>query len=290
MLILQLCLLSALKTNERAEINPTWSRLGYDGAQMNIADPADHASLWKRARAMLARACEEIGEPAALAALASLSNARRRRIAGMIALLECIVRKLLFAFASQLAREQRAGQAKPPRCETIPLKGMARTVAAPKRRPAPTPGAAQACLQSPSAKRKTAAPIDLACPESWRARFVLAPSRDRREARPIGALWVPAPPPPTAPLPREARCFTPAPLRLALRLEALRRVLADPEPMARRLARLMPRLCRRDPRASERYATAPARPHHPERFDARLVVEAISLAIYGVPEFSPDTS
>jgi hypothetical protein len=68
----------------------------------------------------------------------------------------------------------------------------------------------------------------------------------------------------------------PAPLRLARRLEALRRVLADPAPYVRRLARLLARL---RPAFAERYALAPSSSRYADDDDPRLLVEVMALAL-----------
>jgi hypothetical protein len=237
-----------------------------------ITDPATHANYWRRTRAMFARACEAIGDPAAIAALNGLTNTRRRQIARFISLLECIVRKLLFALASQLGPAPAKAEGAPSRTAGLP----ARIAPAPKAEP----------------QRGTP---DLTQPQTWRARFALAPPRDpcavpESRAPRIRALWGPSPPPAPPPPQRAPQRRIPAPLRLAFRLEALRRVIADPEPLARRVAQIFQRLQRRDPRAGERYVIATARPYFSDRDDARLIVEAMALAMYGVPLLQPDTS
>jgi len=100
----------------------------------------------------------------------------------------------------------------------------------------------------------------------------------------VRALWGPSPPAP--PPAQQQRRSAPPPLHLAFRLEALRRVIADPQPYVRRLARLMPRLRRRAPRAPERYATAPAHPHWVDAADPRLIIEVMALALCEAPAFA----
>jgi hypothetical protein len=67
--------------------------------------------------------------------------------------------------------------------------------------------------------------------------------------------------------------------RLARRLEALRRVLADPLPYAERLARLLVRLRRSFPEVTMRFAMAPARAVTADAEDPRLVLQATGLAL-----------
>jgi hypothetical protein len=66
-------------------------------------------------------------------------------------------------------------------------------------------------------------------------------------------------------------------LRLAIRFETLRRVLEDPAPHARRMARLMRRRAFRDPGAADRLAVAPAHSDFIDRVDHRLIVDAIAI-------------
>jgi hypothetical protein len=73
---------------------------------------------------------------------------------------------------------------------------------------------------------------------------------------------------------------------LALRFEALRRAIADPTPLARKLARTLPRLCRRYRDAALRYAVATARPYRSDQGDPRLIVEVMALALLVVPIFA----
>jgi hypothetical protein len=71
-----------------------------------------------------------------------------------------------------------------------------------------------------------------------------------------------------------------------MRIEALRRVLANPAPHVKRLAKALPKLCARDPRAAMRYANEPARPHRSDEADPRLVIEAAGLAMDAAPHAS----
>lgn len=232
------------------------------------ADPSILAPLWLRARAMFARARAAIGEPATIAARTALARDTRRDIAGWLARLESIVRKLLLAIAAGLVEEQRRNAG--PKLEIVRL--------------------AQPPMALPQNHRIDARPrpIDRTQPETWPARFALAPPRDPRvvpdsRAPRIRALWGPTPPAPAAPPPRAPRRATQPALRFALRLEALRRVLADPIPHAQRLARIFQRLSRRYPGAAPRFAIAPTRPCLADPVDPRLIVEAIAAAISAAP-------
>ncbi len=101
------------------------------------ADPATLASFWTRARAMLARVSDEIGAVETLAALTSLGRARHYLMAGCIALIETIVRKLLFAEAALRLRAD-TGVSQPPRgpcVEFVPLRQGASPAARVQRTP-----------------------------------------------------------------------------------------------------------------------------------------------------------
>lgn len=237
------------------------------------ADPATIAACWRRVRAMFARAADIVGAVERLARLVSLAPARRRAIAGCIGLIETIVRKLLLVEASAL----RAAEQSAPRANRGPQFEIVMLPAAPEARRAPAGSRAE-----PDA-------FDPAQPHTWRVRFQLAPPRDQLTVAAcngprIRPLWGPPPPPPTSRQP--AANVTPAPLRLALRMEALRRVIADPVPHVRRLLRTLPRLCRRNPGAAISYAIATARPHWVDPGDGRLIVEVMALALRVAPLFS----
>lgn len=221
----------------------------------------DLPALWRRLRAMFDRAAIVIGAPQTLARLTTLTRQRRHEIAGWIARLECIARKLIFAEAATLA---------PPAAPAL-------------RRVTQTSPTKPPCAPAP----------DLTQPHTWAARFKLAPPRDplavaAAHAPRIRALWGPTSPPACAP--PAATQAAPAPLRFAFRLEALRRVLDDPAPYARRLARVLCRLTRRFPQAAARYALVTARPHATDPLDPRLIVEAIAAAIGAAPARAADTS
>lgn len=239
-------------------------------------DPSTLSALWTRTRAMFARALAAIGEPQAIAARTALTRETRRDIAGWLARLESIVRKLLLALAAGLVQEQRASAARGPQL----VVWQPRIIARP----------AQSGSTHEHARQRV---FDRAHPETWSARFALAPPRDPRavpesRAPRIRALWGPTPPPP-APAPRPPRQVNEPALRFAVRLEALRRVLADPVPHAKRLARIFRRLSRRYPEAAPRFAIAPARPCFGDPEDPRLIIEAITAAMTAAPVFA-DTS
>jgi hypothetical protein len=69
----------------------------------------------------------------------------------------------------------------------------------------------------------------------------------------------------------------------------VRRVLENPLPHARRLARLIVRLRRRYPEIAMRFAMAPARAVSLDQADPRLVIDAMGAAIGGAFAFA-DTS
>lgn len=227
---------------------------------MHAATPSpDLSPLWLRTRAMFARAVSAIGSPAAVAAIARLTRTLRCDIAAWLCPLENIVRKLLLAeAASGAAAYESTGQARAFR---------------PRR--------------APSDRRETArAAMDSARPETWPARFSMAPPRDPRlvandRAPRIRPLWDQPPARPSPPRPRPPVDAEGA-FRLARRLEALRRVLEDPLAHARRLARLLSRLRRRYPEAAARLATAQTRACAIDREDPRLCVEAAGAAICAV--------
>jgi hypothetical protein len=218
---------------------------------------------------MCVRAVEAIGEPASLAVRSGLSRATKHGIAGWLARLESIVRKLLFALATALLSETRPSpqaqvRASPPRANNARSRAQASRA------------------------------IDLSAPQTWSTRFALAPPHDPRavpesRAPRIRALFGPTPPAPPPPAEPRARHITEPALRFAFRLEALKRVLADPLPYARRVARIFSRLLRRYPEAAHRYAVAPARPHASDEGDPRLIIDVLSLAMAAAHLF-PNTS
>lgn len=214
------------------------------------ADPVHIANVWQRVRAMFVRVADIVGAIPALAMCVALTSARRREIVSSIALVESILRKLIFIEAAKQCRAESK--------ITTP--------------PSPSWSAA-----GPSRAKA----FDPTQPQFWRVRFKLAPPDlyAREKSRAPRRLWG-ATPSASQPAPR-----TPEPLRLALRFEALRRAIADPAPHVRRLARILPRLCRRYHHAAERYAIAPARPSRCDPGDPRLIVEVIALALCVAPQF-----
>lgn len=253
---------------------------------MSITDPASIANIWTRVRSMFVRVSDIVGAIPALARLTLLHPSRQREIASAIALVETIVRKLIFIEAAEMQRNQPDQASRPPRLEPVtpsPKSWSAGLrLASSAKAPAKPACAAGATRPSPPA-------FDPTQPHTWRVRFKLCSPRDplacseSRGPR-IRALWGPSPPPPL-PAPKAKRRITPAPLRLAQRFEALRRAIADPLPLARKLARILPRLCRRYPQAAERYATATAHPHRTDEGDPRLIIDAIVLALVAAPSF-----
>lgn len=221
---------------------------------------------------MLARALAVVGDIASIAAFTSLAPAFRRQIIAWLCPLEHIVRKLLLADGAALHLAHRAEAARAPRVTKIAL-------AAPRR---------TADLQA-RIKAQTAA-LDPRRPETWSARFSLAPPRDplavgKANAPHIRSLFgasEPAPAPERARREREAE----TPMRLARRLEALRRVLADPRPHAERLARLLARAVRRFPEIARRYLFMPARTGDYDAHDPRLSIDALAQAFSAPAAFA----
>jgi hypothetical protein len=245
------------------------------------AIPATIADLWQRLRSMMTRASFIVGALPALAALASLTRRQHREIASCITCLEAIARKLILVAAAELHRAERDG-AKPKSLPQLEIVTPSPTSWSAGLRPASPAEAKSQCA-------KSAQSFDPTQPQTWRVRFKLAPPRDEAavpesRAPRIRALWGATPAPPQR-APSQPRDVTPAPVRLAQRFEALRRVVADPTPYARRLARILPRLCRRFSSAAERYAVAIGRPYAGDEGDPRLIVEAIALALCAAPIF-----
>jgi len=214
--------------------------------------------IWRRMRASFQRAVAEIGAPAVIAALSTLTRKLRRTIAERILRLEHLVRKLLLAEAVAIRRTT------PALCvaadaHKAPLTTSSFTAATPSARAQP----------------------DLTQPDTWSARFALAPPRDPRRvpealAPRLRSLWGPTPPEPPPPPQRAPRVFDEAetPFRLARRLEALRRVLENPAPYAVRLARLLTRLVRSHPEIVRTYALSPARTAYYDPIDPRVGIDA----------------
>jgi hypothetical protein len=314
----------------RAPIRPSRNavRLARMITSINLAEP----DLWARTRAMFARACAAIGEPAAIAANAALNKGLRRRIIAWLAPLEHIVRKLLIAEACALHCIAREAEKRRVRVELVPLRGLAMHWH-PQHTPSPSSGegagggvnrnnagganavrasgsrtSANCAHSHPSSlhpipqspplagrggasaapsrsSARTSRAIDLARPESWRAKFAFAMPRDPRfvpdaRAPRIRALWGPDPAPEPEPPPRAPRILRAedAPFRLARRFEALRRVLENPAPYARKLAQLLARAVERRRCAAQRYVIAPARTDDYDPRDHRLRLDAMGAA------------
>lgn len=232
---------------------------------MSVDGPSSTSPLWRRARAMFERAQKAVGAPASIAAITDFSTHLRRCVLTWLALMEHVVRKLLFADAARLG--------------AVPGAVLAREgwVNSEDRSPPRAP--------------------DPSNPAGWRACFRLAPPRDHNLV-PAGCGPRIRSLAPDAPLWRSEACkavasaaaeASPLAFRLARRLEALRRVLADPAPHARRLARLLHRLRRRHPEIFLRYASAPARTAGYDPEDPRFGLECLSQAYAAEPLFR-DTS
>lgn len=227
--------------------------------------PPDTTLLWERLRALFARVIAAIGAPAVIAAL-TLAPGLGAEIVRQLALVEILARKLLLADAVALLPPPQRG----PRLVITPLRSSGLyTVKPTRRRPSP---------------RTQANAIDTTKPETWPARFALALPRDprvvqeRRVPR-IRALWgdtpAPAPPPPApAPRRRQSEAF-----RIARRAEALRRMLNDPAPYARRLARARGVGVARSREIITRYALRAPRRFVGDERDPRLTIDIFSAAI-----------
>lgn len=179
---------------------------------MTNTNPAPNdpiAKLWQFARALVSDAMHAFGAPAEVAR--TLSRFARHALARRLRALETLAMKLLLVEAARLAPVPPASS----------RHANAKTVAA---------------KRTDAAGRKPAVPpVDPARPETWRVRFELRmPRAHERAARPrqpsarMAALRACAPD--TARERAKAE-------KLARRLEALRRVVADPLPHARRLRR-----------------------------------------------------
>jgi len=231
---------------------------------MQLADET-LSQLWIRARASFARIIAAHGAPAVVAALIGLAHTQRREIGAWLTSLESSIRKLLFAEASRLPIEPHHNS--------------------PHKPPPPA--------QTRASNSTSPRPFDASRPESWPARFTFAPPRDPRavpeaQAPRIRALWgdTHAPQAAEAITPRPGmRVCHPTTKHLACRFEAIRRVLADPMPYARRLARIFHRLRRRFPEAPRRFAISAPRAYVYDPEDSRLRPDAMSVAIEGLYAF-----
>jgi hypothetical protein len=242
---------------------------------MLLAEP-NTEPLWTRARAMYARAVAAIGDAASIAMLQMLPRSLRRRIIAWLCPLEHVVRKLLLVEACEIHGAERALAAGAIRIERIPLRGMAQSWTAGLQTRMCSDITKRCASEDARSKR------DLACPETWRARFSFALPRDPHvvpdsRAPRIRALWGPTSPPPPEPPPRTPRISRSedAPFRLARRFEALRRVLENPRAYAERLAHVLAREVRRFGQIARRCAIAPCRSNDYDPDDPRLGIDAM---------------
>lgn len=215
-----------------------------------IAADATPAQLWQAARFWLAAMELVLDGPVALAAMCFVPLELRRELRIWLAPLEALARKLLLACAAALKLEP----------------AIARPYRLPRKRPAkPAP--------------------DLARPETWVAPFALAlkppAPRSGPRIRDLGPhllateawAWNALV---TRNRQRSRRKLKPAAFRLARRWEALRRVLANPDRHALRLARRLARLSPRERLLrARRLAWRRWPPQLPPGFDPlKLAVEA----------------
>lgn len=245
--------------------------------QTASSPPLDTALLWERLRALFARVIAAVGAPAIIAAL-TLTPRMGAEIVRELALVEILARKLLLADAVAFLPPPQRG----PRLLVAPLRASGvYTLPQPRRR---------RCAPAPARPRA----LDLANPDTWSARFALALPRDpravqERRAPRIRALWcetgaLPLAAPERAPPQRQSEAF-----RIARRAEALRRMLNDPSPYARRLARARGVGVTRSREIITRYALRAPRRFTGDRHDPRLTIEIFSAAI-GAQAALADTS
>mgnify|MGYP001177782819 CR=1 FL=1 len=229
--------------------------------------PPDTTQLWERLRALFARVIAAIGAPAILAAL-TLAPGMRTEIVRQLALVEVLARKLLLADA---AASLPAPAHRGPRLVITPLRASGLYTLTPTRRRVRPPARARV--------------IDQSNPDTWPARFALALPRDprvvqERRAPRIRALWgeTRSLPPPPAPQPAPPQRQTEA-FRIARRAEALRRLLNNPAPHARRLARARGLGVARSREIITRYALRAPRRFVGDSHDPRLTIDIFSVAI-----------
>jgi hypothetical protein len=230
---------------------------------------ADH--LWARVRASFERALLVCGGPAAIAAITNLARRSRTNIVRWLAPLENMVRKLLLVEAAQLLGPRTSSSAARRRCACL-------------------------CAGADDADEDVRGP-DRNAPATWVARFALAPPCDPRAVAQALHIRSLAPDPPWTVFtpavenstPHQGAELDPA-FRLARRFEALRRVLADPLPYARRLAGMIGRLRKRFPEIAMRYAMAPQRTAGWDENDPRLGMSVTASAISAAELLPRDTS
>ena len=263
---------SALRASRNDGLNPPHTpksilqprHAGILAVHMNAAaSPPTNTALWDRLRATFARVIAVIGAPAAIALLSLSTRSTRLSILRQLFMLESLVRKLLFAELAALAA---APADRSPRLTHIPVR----------------PGLV---IVNPAGKRtpRQPRPLDLAHPETWSAPFALALPRDSRLVRDrnaprIRALWG-ASPRPVEPPPRAPQRRRSTPLRIARRFEALRRVLNDPAPHVRRLAKAQCRALNRAPNVVSQYALMSPRRHGYDPIDTRLPIDITCAAL-----------
>ena len=227
------------------------------------APPPTNIALWDRLRATFARVIAAIGAPAAIVLLSLSTRSTRLSILRQLFMLESLVRKLLFA---ELATLGAAPPSRGPQLVHIPVRPGLVIVNPPRKR-----------------TQRQPRPLDLAHPETWSADFALALPRDSRLVRDrsaprIRALWGasarPIEPPPRAPQRHQS-----APLRIARRFEALRRVLNDPAPHIRRLALASSRALKRAPNVVSQYALMAPRRYGYDPVDVRLPIDITCAAL-----------
>ena len=229
------------------------------------APPPPIAPLWERLRAAFQRVIARIGAPAAIALVTFASRNTRLNLLRQLAMLESLVRKLLLVEAAALEPPRAA---RGPRLIEIPI--HARAFATINQRTA----------RSVSQPR----PADLASPESWRATFTLSLPRDPhmvsdRHAPRIRALWGDTAPAPVHQAPSQRTHRREDAFLIARRFEALRRVLNDPAPHARRLAAAHQRASTRSPELTRRYALSAPRSYHRDPYDLLLSVDVYRLVL-----------
>jgi hypothetical protein len=244
---------------------------------MSLENDQQTISLWSRVSAVHQRVLVAVGAPREIAALGELSRTLARGIRAWIALLESLVRKLLLVEAARLQRAHIAAAARGPRLTLIHGNlGLARHW-----RPGDPLDRDRPCCAPRACTPKA---LDLRAPETWSAPFNFAlphnPHRVPESRAPrVRNLWAPAPPPAPPPPLRRIERRRDLCLRLAMRLEALRRVIENPAPYAERLAELLRAVRRRDRDVVTRFLYAPARTNARDEHDPRLSVDVWVCAL-----------
>lgn len=250
-----------------------------------MTDAASHpnsSSLWRIAREMFSLMLLALGAPTAIASIPRLNRKNRRDILDWLEPLELLVRKLLLVEAAKLPRE--AERRTKPRALTLTL--------------------VQSLIRRKQAQKRRAF-IDPHRPATWRAHFRLSIPADTRYRPPrdastprirdigqpylVSQIWSAR-----EAQGRETRLAAQriaraqnASRRLALRFEAVRRVIADPAPHAIRLARKLSRMADA-PAAARRLAEAPAPRRH--RDFANVALVAVKMQVLATPQAFSDSS